>query len=54
MELYQGFTCQLNLFMIGLFGAAKICHTYPTMMKLGTGIPSLKKIQKVYKSRDTS
>ena len=23
----------------------KICHTYPTMMKLGTVIPYLKKIQ---------
>ena len=22
----------------------KICHTYPTMMKLGTGIPYLNKI----------
>ena len=25
---------------------SKICHTYPTMMKLGTIIPYLKKIQK--------
>ena len=32
----------------------KICHTYPTMMKLGTVIPYLRKIQKIYKSRDTS
>ena len=31
----------------------KICHTYPTMMKLGTVIPSLKKIQKLYDSQDT-
>ena len=44
---------------MGLFGAAhgwgvegqkdpvpKICHTYPTIMKLGTLIPYLKKIQK--------
>ena len=30
-----------------------ICHTYPTMMKLGTVIPYLKKIQKIYESRDT-
>ena len=30
----------------------EICHTYPTMMKLGTRIPYLKKIQKKYKSRD--
>ena len=44
-----------------LFGAApkrpllppKICHTYPMMMKLGTVIPYLKKIQKIYKFRDT-
>ena len=27
----------------------KICHTYPTMMKLGTVIPYLKKIQKIDK-----
>ena len=26
----------------------KICHTYPEMMKLGTVIPHLKKIQKMY------
>ena len=32
----------------------KIWHTYPTMMKLGTVIPYLKKIQKLYESRDTS
>ena len=31
----------------------KICHTYPIMMKLGTVIPYLKKIQKIYESRDT-
>ena len=29
----------------------KICHTYPTMMKLGTVILYLKNIQKVYKSK---
>ena len=44
----------LTLFRMGLFGAAhgwgkqkgplpKIRHTYPTMMKLGTVIPYLKK-----------
>ena len=27
----------------------KIRHTYPTLMKLGTVIPSLRKIQKMYK-----
>ena len=31
----------------------KICHTYPKMMKLGTVIPYLKKIQKIYESHDT-
>ena len=59
----------LTLFRMGPSGAAqgwaggcggqngplpKICHIYPTMMKLGTLIPYLKKIQKIYKSRDTS
>ena len=49
---------------MGFFGAAhgwgakkaplpKICYTYPTMMKLGTVIPYLKKMQKIYKSSDT-
>ena len=49
---------------MGFFGAAhgwdgaqkaplpKICHTYPAMMKLSTVIPYLKKIQKLYESRD--
>ena len=32
----------------------KICHAYPTMMKLSTAIPYLKRIQKWYESRDTS
>ena len=31
----------------------KICHIYPTMMKLGTVILNLKKIQKIYESCDT-
>ena len=54
----------LILFRMGFFGAAhgwgakrpalyKICHTYPTMMKLGTVIPYPKKIQKIYESCDT-
>ena len=30
----------------------KICHTYSTMIKLGTVIPYLKKIPKIYESRD--
>ena len=33
---------------------SKICHRYPKMTKLGTVIPYLKKIQKIYESRDTS
>ena len=32
----------------------KICHTYPAKMKLGTVIPYLKKIQKIYESRQTA
>ena len=53
------FGISLTLFRMGFFGAAhrwgrakktsllpKICHTYPTMIKLGTVIPYLKKIQK--------
>ena len=58
-------TCKLNiltLFRMDIFSAthgwmgailANICHTYPTTMKLGTVIPHLKKIQKLYESRDT-
>ena len=49
----------LTQFSMGLFGCAhgwgglpKICHLYPTVMKLGPVINYLKKIQKVYKSRD--
>ena len=34
-------------------GAAQICHTYLTMIKFDTVIPYLKKIQKIYESRDT-
>ena len=53
----------LALFKMGVFGAAhgwgggplpKIRHTYPIMMKLGIVISYLRKIQKMYKSRDTS
>ena len=32
--------------------SSKICRTYPTMMKLGTVIPYLKKIKKIYESHD--
>ena len=34
-------------------GGAKKCHTYPTLMKLGTVIPYLKKIKRMHKSGDT-
>ena len=30
----------------------KICHTYPTIMKIGTVMPYLKKMQKIYGTRD--
>ena len=55
----------LTLFRMGIFGAAhgwggdtktplpKICHTYSAIMKLGIVMPYLKKIQKIYESRDT-
>ena len=49
---------------MGIFGAAhgwggqkvptQVCHTYLAMMKLGTVITYLKKIQKIYESRDTT
>ena len=53
---------KITIFKIGIFGVAHgwggegggICHTYPTMMKAGTVIPYLKKIQKLHESRDTS
>ena len=49
---------------MGFFGAthgcmdkkaplSKICHTYPTLLKLGAVIPYLKNIEKAHKSRDT-
>ena len=56
----------LTLFWMGFFGAApvsgrdqkgalpKIFHTYPIILKLGTVIPYLKSIQKIYESRDTT
>ena len=50
----MGFLGSAHGWMGGLFGPLpKICHTYTTMMKLGTVIPYLKKIQKIYESRDT-
>ena len=57
--------CVIQALRIGLFGAAHgwerdkkaplpiICHIYPTMIKRGTVTPYLKKIQKIYESRDT-
>ena len=35
------------------FALSKICHTYPTTLKLGTVIPYVNKIQKPIKLRDT-
>ena len=55
----------LTLFRMGFFGAdhglgeekgpplPKICHTYTAMMKLVTVISYIKKIQKIFESRDT-
>ena len=46
----------LTLFRMSFLGAAqgwgapKIRHTYPTVMKLGAVIPDLRKIKKMYKS----
>ena len=56
----------LTLFRVGFFRAAhgwggglfgslpKICHIYPTMMKLDIVIPYQSKIQKIWKLRGTS
>ena len=53
----------LSLFRMGLFRAAygwrevpltKICHACPIVMKIGTVIPYLKRIQNIYKSDDTT
>ena len=63
----QNNSFHVTLFRMGLFGAAHglggggatrlplliTCHTHPTLRKLGTVIPYLKKIQKIHKSRDT-
>ena len=56
----------LTLFRMDCFGAShgfggggkkaplpKICHTYPTMMKLEKVKPYLKKFQALYESRET-
>ena len=61
------FVMLLTLFRMGLFGAAhgsrrgggkgpyfsKICHTYSTMMKLGT-VTLPKEDPKIFKSSDTT
>ena len=67
-KMMQKFWEPLTLLGMGLFAAAygwsgkgwqkgvflsEICHTYPTLVKLGIVIPYLKKIQKIHKSRDT-
>ena len=46
MDIYGKFTGQKGPPL------PKICHSYPTMMKLGAVIPYLKKIQKRNKQRD--
>ena len=56
---------ELTLFRMGFLGVCswmwgvqishlvpKSCHTYSTMMKLGTVVPYLKNIQKIYESSD--
>ena len=56
---------EFNPIQVGVFGNTpwwevgkkgpllKICHTYLTMIKLGTVMPYLKKTQNVYESRKT-
>ena len=63
-DFYMQRSCNINPIQDGFFRGCsrmrgqkgplpKICHTYPTMMKLGTVIPYPKKIQKICESRDT-
>ena len=58
------FSWIFNLIQDGLFRScskmgskkvpfSKICHTYPTIMKLDTAVRYLKRIHKIYKSRET-
>ena len=62
--LFEKLYTILTLLTMGLFCSSwigrtkkapipKICLTYPTMMALVIVIPNRKKIQKIYKSRDT-
>ena len=52
----------LTLFRMGLFGGCSRMGgstslksvTHPTLMKLGTTIPYIRKIQKIHKSRETT
>ena len=64
-KFFPDFLNMLTLFTMGFLGATKewgdkkaplpkICRTYPTMIKLRIVIPYLKKIQKLYKSHDTT
>ena len=59
-EIFQCSSIDFNPLLNGPFRGSsrmgdpsKICHTYPTIMKLGSVIPYLKKIQITYKSPDT-
>ena len=49
-ELFRGCSRMGGTFLVVLL---KIGHTYPTIIKLGTVIPYLRKIQKMHKSSDT-
>ena len=37
--------------LLGLLTDEETCHTYPTLMKLDTVMPYLKKIKKIHKLR---
>ena len=66
IRLHKTVKNTLTLFRVSIFGAAqgwageakrsplpKICHTYPTMMRPGTVVLYVKKIEKIYELRDT-
>ena len=51
---WEGGICVADFREGGLFAPLpKICHTYPTMMKLGTVMMYLKDVEKLYQSHDT-
>ena len=51
---WEGEICVADFREGGLFAPLpKICHTYPTMMKLGTVLMYLKDVEKLYQSHDT-